>query len=114
MVLSQRDETKATTESLRDEVKEMNTNFKKLEADVSIVKTVSNLLMKKSVDIERQCWANVQYSCRECSEIARIPTSIPQQSLEEKVWQIFEAIGIQLIKMILTTAIGFQTGRNDC
>ena len=114
MVLSQRDETKATIESLRDEVKTMNTNFKKLEADVSIVKTVSNLLMKKSVDIERQCWANVQYSCRECSEIARIPTSIPQQTLEEKVWQIFEAMGIQLIKMILTTAIGFQTGRNDC
>ena len=114
MVLSQRDETKATIESLRDEVKTMNTNFKKLEADVSIVKTVNNLLMKKSVDIERQCWANVQYSCRECSEIARIPTSIPQQSLEEKVWQIFEAMGIQLIKMILTTAIGFQTGRNDC
>ena len=58
MVLSQRDETKATIESLRDEVKEMNTNFNKLEADVSIVKTVNNILMKKSVDIERQCWAN--------------------------------------------------------
>ena len=58
MVLSQRNETKATIESLRDEVKEMNTNFNKLEADVSIVKTVNNILMKKSVDIERQCWAN--------------------------------------------------------
>ena len=42
----------------RDEVKEMNTNCNKLEADVSIVKTVNNILMKKSVDIERQCWAN--------------------------------------------------------
>ena len=52
MVLSQRDETKGTIKSLRDEVKEMNTNFKKLEADVGIVKTVINLLMKKSVDIE--------------------------------------------------------------
>ena len=41
--LSQRDETKATIESLRDEVKEMNINFKKLEADASIVKTVDNL-----------------------------------------------------------------------
>ena len=77
MVLSQRDETKATIESLRDEVKTMNTNFKKLEADVSIVKTVNNLLMKTSVDIERQCWANGQYSHRECSEVAGIPTSIP-------------------------------------
>ena len=49
MVLSQRDETKTTTESLRDEVKEMNTNFKKLQADA---KTVNNVLMKKSVDTE--------------------------------------------------------------
>ena len=31
IVLSQRDETKAMIGSLRDEVKEMNTNFKKLE-----------------------------------------------------------------------------------
>ena len=54
MVLSQRDETKATIESLIDEVKEMNTIFKKLEAAVSIFKTVNILLMKNSVDIERQ------------------------------------------------------------
>ena len=55
---------------------------------------MNNLLIKKSVDIEQQCWANAQYSHRECLEIAGIPTSTPQQSLEEKVCQIFEAIGI--------------------
>ena len=47
LVLSQRDRTKSTIESLRDEVKSMNTNFKKLEADVGIVKNVNNLLLKK-------------------------------------------------------------------
>ena len=47
MVLSQRDETTTTIESLRDEVSAMNTNFKKLESDVSIVETVNYLLMKK-------------------------------------------------------------------
>ena len=41
-----RDEIKATIESLRDKLKEMNTDFKKLEADVSFVKTVNNILMK--------------------------------------------------------------------
>ena len=40
--LRRRVETKATIESLRDEVKEMNSNFKKIEVDVSIVKTVNN------------------------------------------------------------------------
>ena len=98
MVLNQRDETKAKIESLRDEVKEMNTNFKKLQANVSIVKIVKDLLMKKSVDIERQCWENAQYSRRECLEIAGIPTSIPQQNLEEKISQVFEAIGVSADK----------------
>ena len=112
MVVSQRDETKVTIESLRDEVKEMNTNFKKLEADVSIVKTVHNHLIKKAVDIEQHCWENSEYSRRECLEIAGIPTSIPQQNLEEKVCQMFEAMEYQLPRMILTTVIGFET-RNE-
>ena len=43
--------------------------------------------MKKSIDIERQCWANAQYSRREYLEI---PTSVPQQNLKEKVYQILE------------------------
>ena len=41
-VLSRRVEKKATIESLKDEVKEMNSNFKKIEVDVSIVKTVNH------------------------------------------------------------------------
>ena len=98
MDLSQMDETKITIKSLRDEVKTMNTNFKKFEADVSIIKTVNNLLIKKSVEIEQQCWANAQYFRKECLEIAGIPTSILQQNLEEKVCQIFEAIVISVDK----------------
>ena len=93
-----RDEIKATIESLRDKVKEMNTDFKKLEADVSFVKTVNNILMKKSVDMEQQCWANAEYPRRECLEIAGIPTSITQQSLKGKVCQIFEAIDVSVYK----------------
>ena len=58
MILSLRNETIATIESLIDEVKAINTNFKKLQADVGVVKTVDNLSMKKSVEIERQCWAS--------------------------------------------------------
>ena len=56
MVLSQGDKTKATIESLRHDVNEMNTNFEKLEADVGIVKKVNNLLMKEPVDIQQQRW----------------------------------------------------------
>ena len=52
MVLSQRDEIKVQIESLRDEVKAMNTNFKKLEVDISIDETVSNLLTQKPLETE--------------------------------------------------------------
>ena len=76
----------------------MNTNFKKLEADGTIVKIVHNLLMKKAADIERQCWANAQDSGRKCLKIAGIPASILQQNLAEKVCQIFEAIGVSVDK----------------
>ena len=41
-VLSRMVEKKATIESLKDEVKEMNSNFKKIEVDVSIVKKVNH------------------------------------------------------------------------
>ena len=54
--------------------------------------------MKKLVDIERKRWENVQYSGRECLEIAGISTSIPRQNLEAKVCQIFGAIGVSVDK----------------
>ena len=79
MVLSERNETKALIESLRDELKAMNTSFKKLKSNISIVKKVNNQLMKK-------CWENAQYSSKECLEIAGIPISTPQQNFEEKDW----------------------------
>ena len=98
IVLCHRDETKATINSLSDEVKVTNTNFQKLKADVSIVKIISNLLTKKTVETERQCRTNAYQSRRECLEIAGIPTFIPQQNLEENAGQIFEAISISVDK----------------
>ena len=50
-------------------MKARNTNF-------------NNFLMKKSVEIERQCWASTFR--RECLEVSGKPTSIPQQKLGEK------------------------------
>ena len=63
-----------------------------------LLKKINNILMKKSVDLERQCWANVQYSLRECLEMAGITTSILQQSLEENVSQIFKTISVSVDK----------------
>ena len=54
--------------------------------------------MKKSVEKQRQCWANVQYSRRESLNISGTPIFRPQQNLEEKNCQIFEAIAVSVNK----------------
>ena len=76
-----------------DEIRKLNHNFSKLEADVTVAKNISNLLSQQVVDLQRQCWANAQYSRRECLEVAGIPHSVDDNILEEKVIQVFEKIG---------------------
>ena len=49
MVLSQKNETKATIESLRDEVKELNTNFKKLRLMLVLLKQLTIFLWKSQL-----------------------------------------------------------------
>ena len=77
-----------------DEVRKLNDNFSKLEADVKIAKNINNLL-QGVVDLERQCWANAQYSRRECLEIVGSPHS-DDNSLEEKIAQVFKKIGCNI------------------
>ena len=35
--------------------------------------------------MERQCWANAQYSRRECLQVACIPRDVSNENLESKV-----------------------------
>ena len=43
--------------------------------------------------MEPQCWANAQYSRRECLEIVGIPSSVSHQDLEQKDLDIFSKVG---------------------
>ena len=70
-----------------------NDNFAKLQAELVVTKRVTSELCKRIVTIERQCWANVQYSRRECLELAGIPQQIDDKNLETKVLSIFHKIG---------------------
>ena len=54
------------------------------------------MLSQRVVDLERQCWANAQYSRRECLEIVSIPRSVDDNSLKEKVIQVFEKFGCNI------------------
>ena len=47
---------------LSKEVKDTVTHLKKIEADISIVRIVSNRLTERNVKTESQYWENAQYS----------------------------------------------------
>ena len=73
-----------------DEIRKLNDQFSKLEADVKIAKNITNLLSQRVLHLERHCWANTLYSGGECLEVVGIPHSVDENSLEEKVIQVFE------------------------
>ena len=79
--------------AMLQEMCKFNDNFAKLQAELVVTKRVTSELCKRIVTIERQCWANVQYSRRECLEVAGIPQQVDDKNLETKVLSIFHKIG---------------------
>ena len=59
---------------VKDEVRELRECVKKLEGKLALSKKINELLSDRLVNMERQCWANAQYSTRECVEVAGILT----------------------------------------
>ena len=78
-------------------MRKFNENFVKLEFEINIVKNVNTLLNKRVLDMERQCWANVQYSRRECLEVAGIPRDVSNENLESKVPEVFSKVGCEIL-----------------
>ena len=78
------------------EVKDLLGYSKKLEADLAVTENVNSKLIERVVQTERQCWANAQYSRRDAIEVIRIPSSIRDKDLEDKVHSIFGEIGVNV------------------
>ena len=55
-----------------EEVRNLSDTITKLSFEVSITNNVNTLLSIKLVTLERQYWANAQYSRRECLDILSI------------------------------------------
>ena len=81
LVLHLQTKTTEAINNLTEEVKKINQNFTRLESDVAVTKNTNSLLMKQLVETERQCWANAQYSRRECIEVVGIPTTVDNNNL---------------------------------
>ena len=93
IVLSQQTQMDAANSEIMDQLCKFNENFEKLQSELIVVKQVNSMLSERLVSMERQCWANAQYSRRECLELVGMPCSVSDGDLEEKVLKIFEKVG---------------------
>ena len=107
-----------------EEMRKFNENFSKLQSELSIAKRVNTELTKRIVTLERQCWANAQYSRKECVEVVGIPRQVDDKHLEAKVLSIFQKVGCTIAPEFIDDChrlgknndrvIVKFTRRNDC
>ena len=78
------------------ELRKMREGFDQMKSDLSITKKVNTLLSERLQTIEKQCWANAQYSRRECLEISGIPSSVNDNDLEDVVCKAITKAGVEV------------------
>ena len=96
MVLDYKERFDSTLSAINNELKELETNFRKLESHLAINRNVNDKLTKQVILIERKFWANEQYSRWECLEISGIFKSIQDDDLEDCVLKIFNECDTQV------------------
>ena len=82
--------------NLTEEVQKVNTNFELLKSDFSVTRIENNSLNERLIALERQCWANAQYSRRECLEITGIPSPVSDKDLEVVVYKAITKAGVDI------------------
>ena len=95
ILLSLQSKVESSNNEILDQVRQLNQKFNQLESEISIVNQANSLLSKRLVNMERQCWANAQYSRRKCLEVMGIPDSVQNNELEDKVLNIFKKIALR-------------------
>ena len=82
--------------SINAESLEQKTKFNKMEADLAISRNVNVKLVERLVVTERKCWANKQYSRRECLKISGIPESVSDDLFEDKIIGVLREIDVEV------------------
>ena len=88
--------TNGNTDAL-EKIQNFNENFVNLESEINIAKKFNTLLNKKVIDMERQCWANAQYSRRESLEVVGIACDVSNENLDSKVLEVFSKVGCEIL-----------------
>ena len=92
LALDYHDKFNSTLANVKKDIGELKYKFEKPESELVVSKSLNSNLCKKITILERQCWANNQYSRRECLEISGVPENIENKDLENLTLQIFEKI----------------------
>ena len=79
-----------------EEERKLNESVSQLRSELAVTKNVNNLLLTRLTTLERLCWANAQYSRRECLDIVGVPDEVSGEVLEEKVLKIFGKLGCDI------------------
>ena len=82
--------------AMLQEMRKFNDSFAKLQAELVVTKRVNSELCKRIVTMKRQCWANVQYSKRECLEVAGIPRQVEDKNLKQTCCQFSRGLATPL------------------
>ena len=82
--------------NLTEEAQKLNTNFELLKYDFSATRIENNSLNERLIGLQRQCWANAQYSRWECLEITGIPSSVSDKDLKEVVCKAITKAGVDI------------------
>ena len=64
-------------------IADLKSDFRRLESELSIFRSVNSKLCDRVTSLERQCWANYQYTRRECLEITGLPENTENGNLED-------------------------------
>ena len=64
-----------------EEVRKLNGSISKLHTELAVTENADNLLLSRLTTLERQCWANFQYSRREFLDIVGIPSEVSGEVL---------------------------------
>ena len=86
---------------MKHDLSGLKSDFSKVETDIQVTRNVNSKLSERLVTEQRKCYANEQYSKRECLEISGIPASVADKDLESKALEILEEIEVPVNRTLV-------------
>ena len=89
-------EYKAKFNSTVASIADLKSDFRRLESELSVSRSVNSKLCDRVTSLERQCWANNQYTRRECLEITGLPENTENRNLEDLTLKVLSEIVVHV------------------